>query len=153
MAACLIWPKIPDGFRDLARRAVRLGGAVALVLPLVVVLGLELGDRMTASVAAEASAVLNGVADEAQVLIGQDTADSTDVAEEDCVFLGCLWSGITDTTSAIADYRDAATVFTREATNLFNATLILIGVFVLRSLVLPILLFWGALALLRRSLD
>ena len=44
MAAGLVWPNLPGGIAGLARRAVRLGGAVALVLPLVVVLGLELGD-------------------------------------------------------------------------------------------------------------
>jgi len=154
MAGCLIWPTIPDGFRDLARRAVRLGGAVALVLPLVVVLGLELGERMTASVAAEASAVLNGVAEEAQVLIGQDEPDPEVVAEETGgTFFGRFFESVSTAGETVSAYTQAAAVFRTEATALFEAMLILIGVFVLRSLVLPILLFWGALALLRRSLD
>jgi len=154
MAAGLIWPSIPAGFSDLARRAVRLGGAVAVVLPLVVVLGLELGERMTAGAAAEASAVLNGVADEAQILIGQDEPDAQAIeTETGGTFFGRFFDSVSSAGETVAAYTQAAAVFRTEATALFEATLILIGVFVLQSLVLPILLFWGALALLRRSLD
>jgi len=154
MAATLVWPQIPGGFRDLARRAVRLGGAVSVVLPLVVVIGLDVGERMTAGRAAEASAVLNGVAAEAQILIGQEEPDPEAIeSETGGNFFGRFFDSVSSAGETVAAYTQAAGVFRTEATALFEATLILIGVFVLQSLVLPILLFWGVLALLRRSLD
>ena len=150
----LTWPGIPSGATDLARRAIRLGGAVALVLPLVVGLGLDLGERMTAAPAAEASAVLTGIAEEAQILIGQDTPDPDAIEERTGgTFFGRFFDSVSSAGETLAAYTQAAAVFRTEATALFEATMVLIGVFVLQSLVLPILLFWGALALLRRSLD
>jgi hypothetical protein len=154
LAAGLVWPNLPVGIADLARRAVRLGGAVAVVLPLVVVAGLELGDRMTAGAQEDAYAVLNGVAQEAQVLIGQDTPDPGAIVEEpEGRFLGRLLDSVSSAGETLQAYTQAAGVFRSEATALFEATLILIGVFVLQSIVLPVLLFWGLLALVRRSMD
>jgi hypothetical protein len=154
MAAELVWPNLPGGIAGLARRAVRLGGAVALVLPLVIVLGLDLGDRMTATPQQAAYAVLNGVAEEAQVLIGQDTPDPDQITEETGGrFFGRFFDSVSSAGETLQAYTQAAGVFRSEATALFEATLILIGVFVLQSIVLPILLFWGLIALLRRSIE
>ena len=154
MAAGLVWPNLPGGIAGLARRAVRLGGAVALVLPLVIVLGLDLGDRMTATPQQAAYAVLNGVAEEAQVLVGQDTPDPDQITEETGGrFFGRFFDSVSSAGETLQAYTQAAGVFRSEATALFEATLILIGVFVLQSIVLPILLFWGLIALLRRSIE
>ena len=57
------------------------------------------------------------------------------------------------TLAAVRDYREAGRVFMSEADVLFSAALTLIGVFILQTLVLPALLFWGVLSILRRSLD
>lgn len=154
MAAGLVWPKLPRGVSGLAWRAVRLGSAVSVVLPLVVVAGLELGDRMTALPQQDAYAVLNGVADEAQLLIGQDTPDPDVITEETGgTFFGRFFDSVSSAGETVQSYTQAARVFRSEATALFEATLILIGVFVLQSIVLPILLFWGVIALLRRSIE
>ena len=153
LAAGLLVPGLPARPRAVARQAVRTGAAVALVLPLVVVLGLIIGDRVTAASAAEARAVLDGVAREAQMLIGQAEPDPEALAAE--AGGGSFFARVFDSVSAagetVSAYREAAAVFRSEATALFEATLTLIGIFVLRSLLLPILLFWGVLALLRRS--
>lgn len=152
--ACLIWPEMPGGVQRLARRAIRLGGAVCVVLPLVVVVGLDLGDRMTAVPQAEARATLDGVTAEAQLLIGQDNPDPDTIAEEtEGRFFGRFFDSVSSAGETVQAYTQAAGVFRSEATALFEATLILIGVFVLQSLVLPVLLFWGMLTLLRRSIE
>jgi hypothetical protein len=52
--------------------------------------------------------------------------------------------------AAVGRYRDAAVVLMSQADDLFSATLTIIGVFALRTLILPALLLWGAVALMRR---
>jgi hypothetical protein len=42
-------------------------------------------------------------------------------------------------------------VFTSQADALFAATLTIIGIFVLRSLVLPALLLWSVMVMVRKS--
>lgn len=148
-ALSTLWPDAPARLRRLAWPATRLGGAVSLALPLVVTLGLELGERMTTGPAEEARAVLNSVAEKAGLLIGRDSglpdmAGGADPAEG---FFGRL-AAMGD---AVQDYAEAAGVFLNEADALFKAMLTLIGVFVLQSLVLPILLFWGGWVLLKRG--
>lgn len=153
MASGAVWIGMPAGLRRVAWLAARLGGSVAVILPLVVVIGLELGDRMTAAPQAEATAVLDSVAAEAQVLIGQDAPSAEAETHGDETFFGQILDSFSAAGNAVQDYTEAAGVFRSQATALFEATLILIGVFVLRSVVLPILLFWGVLALLRRSIE
>jgi hypothetical protein len=153
LAAGLLWPGLPARPRAVARQAVRTGAAVALVLPLVVVLGLLIGDRLTAASAAEARAVLDGVAREAQMLIGQAEPDPDALAAETggSSFFARVFDSVSAAGETMSAYTEAAAVFRTEATALFEATLTLIGIFVLRSVLLPVLLFWGILALLRRS--
>ncbi|WP_084812487.1 hypothetical protein [Jannaschia sp. CCS1] len=130
-------------------RAVRLGAALGLVLPLVFAGGVWLGDRATAPQWAAAMAQLETVTGEARVLIGAGEEELLADAE------GGLFSGflgaLSDATASVQSYVAAAQVFTQQADALFNATLTIIGIFVLRTLVLPALLMWSVMALLRRS--
>jgi hypothetical protein len=161
MALGLAFPAWTAPLRRMAARAARLGAAIAVVLPLVISLGLDIGARMTAPVAAEAEAVLSGITSEAELLIGG--AVTSEQTEEGPAGEG-IFSGLADRLSAagdavdgamaaVRDYRDAAAVFLSEADALFAATMTLIGVFVLQTLVLPALLFWGVMSILRRSVD
>ena len=131
-------------------RAVRLGAALGLVLPLVFAGGVWLGERATASQWEAAMARLEAVAGEAQVLVGAAEAPGAE-APPDGMIAGFL-SAITDARDAAQAYVAAAGVFTREADALFSATLTIIGIFVLRSLVLPGLLLWSVMVMLRRSM-
>jgi hypothetical protein len=154
MALCHAVPGLPGALRRMVERAARLGAAIAVVLPLVIGLGLDVGARMTAPVAAEAEAVLAGITSEAQLLIGGAVApDETEEAEAAEGVFGGLANLVSEARASVRDYRDAAAVFLSEADALFAATMTLIGVFVLQTLVLPALLFWGAISILRRSVD
>lgn len=130
-------------------RAVRLGAALGLVLPLVFAGGVWLGERATAPQWDAAMAQLEEVTGEARVLIGAGEEELLEEAE------GGLFSGffaaVTDATASVQSYVAAASVFTQQADALFSATLTIIGIFVLRTLVLPALLMWSVMALLRRS--
>lgn len=153
LAAVTVVPSFPSRAGRLAGRAARLGAAVAVVLPLVASLGLEIGGRMTAPIAAEARMDLDRITGKAQVLIG--AGESADAAADDAEagFFGRFTENLDDAFGAVRDYRDAAGVFFSEADALFEAAMTLIGVFVLQTVVLPVLLFWGAMSILRRSLD
>lgn len=130
-------------------RAVRLGAALGLVLPLVFAGGVWLGERATAPQWDAAMAQLEEVTGEARVLIGAGEQELLEEAE------GGLFSGffaaVTDATASVQSYVAAASVFTQQADALFSATLTIIGIFVLRTLVLPALLLWSVMALLRKS--
>lgn len=130
-------------------RAVRLGAALGLVLPLVFAGGVWLGERATQPQWDAAMAQLEGVTGEARVLIGAGEQELLEEAE------GGLFSGffaaVTDATASVQSYVAAAQVFTQQADALFSATLTIIGVFVLRTLVLPALLMWSVMAVLRKS--
>lgn len=130
-------------------RAVRLGAALGLVLPLVFAGGVWLGERATAPQWAEAMGQLETVTGEARVLIGAGEEELlTDV--DGGLFSGFL-GALSDATASVQSYVAAAQVFTQQADALFNATLTIIGIFVLRTLVLPALLMWSVMALLRKS--
>lgn len=161
LALSLAVPGWPAALHRMAERAARLGAAVAVVLPLVISLGLDLGARMTAPVAAEAEAVLAEITLEAELLIGGGVApgETEDVPSDAGLFSGladrlsAAGDALDGAVAAVRDYRDAAAVFLSEADALFSSTMTLIGVFVLQTLVLPALLFWGVLSILRRSVD
>lgn len=136
-------------------RAVRLGAALGLVLPLVFAGGVWLGQVATQAQWNAAMAELDAVAGEARVLIGAD-ADAgglVDVAEGEEGMISGLLSAITGARDSVQGYVEAAAVFTREADTLFSATLTIIGIFVLRVLVLPVLLLWSVMVLVRRSVE
>lgn len=131
-------------------RAVRLGAALGLVLPLVFAGGVWLGDRATAPQWNSAMAQLEEVTGEAQVLIGAGESELLAEAEDGGFFSGFL-GAVSDATTSVQSYAAAAGVFTQQADALFNATLTIIGIFVLRTLVLPVLLMWSVMAVLRKS--
>lgn len=132
-------------------RAVRLGAALGLVLPLVFAGGVWLGERATAPQWDAAMAQLEAVTGEARVLIGGGEEELlAEAASEGGMFSG-FFGAISEATASVQSYIAAAAVFTQQADALFSATLTIIGVFVLRTLVLPALLLWSVMAVLRRS--
>lgn len=133
-------------------RAVRLGGALGLILPLVFAGGVWLGERATAPQWDAAMAQLEEVTGEARVLIGggPDELLAQEGAEPAGMISGFL-SAITGASDAVQGYIAAASVFTSQADALFSATLTIIGIFMLRMLVLPALLLWSVMAVLRKS--
>lgn len=140
-------------------RAVSLGAALALVLPAVFALGVAMGQWMTEARWAEAMATLDGVTAEAAVLIGSDDTGEI-AADEDIVLPPSIWdrlssagAAIGGATDAVGRYTEAMSVFLDRAEDLFEASLTLIGIFALRILVLPVLLLWGAMTILRQSLS
>ncbi|GAB5448720.1 hypothetical protein [Gymnodinialimonas sp.] len=131
-------------------RAVRLGAALGLVLPLVFAGGVWLGERATAPQWDAAMAQLEQVTGEARVLIGAGEEELLADPEDGGLFSGFL-TALTDATTSVQNYVEAAGVFTQQADALFSATLTIIGIFVLRTLVLPALLLWSVMAMLRKS--
>ncbi|MBF9043337.1 hypothetical protein HKCCE4037_08365 [Rhodobacterales bacterium HKCCE4037] len=134
-------------------RAVRLGAAMGLVLPLVFAGGVWLGQVATQSQWDSAVAELDAVAGEARVLIGAGDDGLIEAAEGQDGMIGGFLAAITGARDSVAGYVEAGAVFTREADRLFSATLTIIGIFVLRVLVLPVLLLWSVMLLVRRSVE
>ncbi|MEX3016564.1 hypothetical protein [Gymnodinialimonas hymeniacidonis] len=134
-------------------RAVRLGAALGLVLPLVFAGGVWLGEVATQAQWDTAMAELDAVAGEARVLIGAGEGDLVEAVEGGDGMISGFLSAITGARDSVAGYVEAAAVFTREADTLFSATLTIIGIFVLRVLVLPVLLLWSVMVLVRRSVE
>ncbi len=131
-------------------RAVRLGAALGLVLPLVFAGGVWLGERATAPQWDAAMAQLEEVTGEARVLIGGGEQELLAEAGEGGMFSG-FFGAISDATASVQSYVAAAGVFTQQADALFSATLTIIGIFILRTLVLPALLLWSVMVVVRRS--
>lgn len=149
----------PQGVVRIAWRAVRIGGGVGVLLPLAFALGVHIGDRATAAQWEDATAQLQRVSDEAQIVLGDgadEVAEPQEEATSGSLFgrlgstLGSAGDGVRDALGAADRYRAAAVTLLSEADALFDATLVIIGVFVLRTLVLPALLLWASLMLLRR---
>ena len=149
-----------DGMRAAAAYAMRLGAVLGVILPLGFAGGVALGEHITASQWNEAMADLESVRREASILVGSGgdagAEDLLEAQDEDAA--SSWWSpfqsageGVSETFGAVGRYRQAAVVLMSEADTLFRATLTIIGIFALRTLVLPALLLWGALALMRRS--
>ncbi len=133
-------------------RAVRLGAALGLVLPLVFAGGVWLGERATAPQWDAAMAQLEEVTGEARVLIGGGEEELlAQAGAEPAGMISGFLSAITGASDAVQGYIAAASVFTSQADALFGATLTIIGIFMLRILVLPVLLLWSVMAVLRKS--
>jgi len=136
-------------------RAARLGLAFGLALPLVFAGGSWLGERMTQPQWDSAISQLDAVAAEARVLIGEGDEVEIEVEEEAGGLFSWVGDGVSaagDAMDAVARYRDAVRLFMNEADVLFSSSLTIIGLFVLRMVVLPALLLWGLMALVRRSI-
>ena len=138
-------------FATASLRAVRLGAALGLVLPVVFAGGVWLGERATAPQWDAAMAQLEEVSAEARVLIGGGEEELLSQAEGGGGMFSDFFGAISDATTSVQRYVEAAQVFTAQADTLFNATLTIIGVFVLRILVLPALLLWSVMVVLRKS--
>lgn len=153
---------VVDGLRAASAYAMRLGAVLALVVPLGFAGGVALGERITAPQWTAAMEALDRVTTEARVLIGAgeeapEIATVEGVATDGGLFarlgaqLQAAGDGMNEAVSAMVRYREAAVVLMSQADDLFRASLTIIGIFALRTLVLPALLLWGALALMRRS--
>jgi hypothetical protein len=158
-----IWPGASPLCRT-SRRAVGVGAALGLVLPLVFALGVSLGQWLTQPQWREAMATLDRVTAEAAVLIGSGGAEEIgETVTEEAGGTGLLQSlgdrlssagaAVGGAAVAVDRYTAAMGVFLSEAEALFTASLTLIGIFALRMLVLPALLLWGSMTVLRHSLD
>jgi len=148
-------------FAPASRRAVALGAALGLVLPLVFAFGVAMGQWLTQPRWDDAMATLDAVTAEAATLIGVGDVEEivNDPGEDGGGFLGALGqrlslagSAVGDAADAVERYTEAMGVFLARADDLFAASLTLIAIFALRILVLPALLLWGAMTILRQSL-
>lgn len=153
----------PSACARAADRAIRLGGVLAFLLPLVFWLGAALGDHLTRVPWQDALTQLDQVAGEANMLLGAGEAQA--IAETGPPeappgtafrrFWEGMWEGTEvarDTLEAVTRYREAADVFFEEADTLLSASLTIIAVYILRILVLPGLILWGALAMARSAM-
>ena len=141
--------------------AIRLGAVLGLVLPMGFAGGVALGERVTAPQWNAALADLDAVTAEARILIGAGMDGDAETAASEAPeggFLSQLVGGLQsaseafgETVEAASRYRQAATLLLQQADALFQASLTIIGIFALRTLVLPALLLWGAVALMRRG--
>ena len=160
LAAGVSRPSLAPATR-FGRSAARIGAAFGLVLPLGFVLGVELGAWLTEPHMREARAQLTAVADEARTVAGAtaaagdpETAEPSDpqgLLERMRAPLEAVGKGFGDMAGAVGRYSKAAWVIVRAADDLLWAMLVMIAVFVLRTLLLPLLLFWGFMALLRHA--
>ena len=134
----------------------RLGLGAGVLLPLVFVLGVQLGGFATTGTSAAAMDTLREVQTEATALTGVG-AEGLDPGiaggeEEEGGFLDWLgggFSAVGSTATTIANFRETAALFVERADDIFSASLTLIGVFVLRMLVLPLFLLWIGAAVIR----
>lgn len=122
------------------RGAAGLGLVLALVLPAVFALGAWAGEALTRPAWAEAEATLSAIAGEARALLEADASGPQERG----------WLG--RQTDLAGRYFGAAGTFWNEADALLAASLTLVGVFLLRMVVLPLVLLLAALALLRSAL-
>ncbi|MGP1357160.1 hypothetical protein [Roseicyclus sp.] len=157
---CALWPGAAPALGP-SRRALSLGAALGLVLPAVFALGVAMGQWMTEARWNDAIATLDAVTTEAATLLGAGDAEeiAEELAGETTGLLGnvwdrmsAAWAAVGDAPEALERYTEAVGVFLDRADDLFHASLTLIGIFALRILVLPALLLWGAMTILRQSL-
>jgi hypothetical protein len=151
------------GLGSMSAYAIRLGGVLGVILPLGFAVGVSLGERITAAQWESATAELEAITAEARIVIGAegvggDAADTPPVDAQEGGLLSRFGAslqsageGVGEAVAAVSRYREAAIVLYEEGDRLFSASLTLIGIFALRILVLPALLLWGAVALMRRG--
>ena len=156
------WRPPPAKFLHFGRVATRFGAVLGFVMPLGFVLGVELGARLTEAQWQGAMAHLNTVAAAAKMRTESQVSVSDVESEQSSGPQGLLdrlqgrlqtvGDGVGDAVKAVGRYGEAASVFLSEVDGLLNSMLVIIGVLALRMLVLPALLFWIFLILMRRSL-
>lgn len=144
------------------RVATRFGAVLGFVMPLGFVLGVELGARLTEPQWQTAIAQLDAVAAAARMQTGNQVSASDVEPEQSSGSQGLfdrlqgrlqtVGEGVGDAVKTVGRYSEAASVFLSEADGLLNAMLVIIGVLALRMVVLPALLLWIFVVLMRRSL-
>lgn len=149
---------LPQPLSALSGKAQRFGLILGVAMPLVFTCGSTFGTWATEAQRTAAQGEIDRVAQQANLLIGngKDAQPvATNVAEDDGWFssISNTWNDAADGVRGVFEssrqYLDAASVFVSEADTILHASLTLIGVFVLRMIVLPLFLLWGAIALLR----
>ena len=138
------------------------GVMLAVALPLSLALGNLLGEVVTDASWQEANAELQQISSFAQSLIGaEEVVLAPDVAETDTPAGGWLgWlqesfsaagEGLSGAVTQTDAYLEAAGYFISSAYELLGASLTLVSIFLLRTLVLPLAFLAVAVALLRQS--
>ncbi|MHA6264839.1 hypothetical protein ACXYMO_16705 [Arenibacterium sp. CAU 1754] len=141
-----------------ARRAVVLGLGLSVLLPTVFAVGITIGEWLTAPAWNEAIAQVEDVAAQAEVLLGQSEAatdpNGTPAADGAGWFgwMGAATDSMGDAVESAQRYLGAGQHFIAQADALFASTMTLIGVFILRMIVLPVVLLWIGVTVFRRSL-
>lgn len=123
------WSGAPPVLQRLGGVCGGLGFALAIGLPLAFVIGVWGGEILTAGTAEEANATLDAIAEQARRLV--DVNDQT-------------WR------ESWEAYRGAASFFWQQADDLLQSTLTLVGIFLLRMVVLPLVLLLAIWAIARR---
>lgn len=132
--------RFPPVFR-LGRSAAVTGLFFAIALPLSFAAAAWLGQALTQPAHDEAAARLGAISAEAGALIGEDLAEEGGEAK-----------GIRSVPDQVGRYLGAAGYFLSEADALFAASLSLIAIYLLRLIVLPLILVWAAMRMLRATL-
>lgn len=133
---------------------VSFGLVAAFVVPLMFSLGVWVGERATQDRMDDATSQLQAVALQAGTVIGaedpQSMADMLEEAEGDSSWWGTMRDELGAVFADSAKYVTAGWAILDEADTILAASMTIIGVFILRMVVLPLFLVFGALALLRR---
>lgn len=160
LGRCLIGlqPGLAAPMAPLCNRGITFGLACGLVLPLVFSLGVQAADGATAAQMNHAIAELDSVAHKARILIGagENLPKAPPQPLEETGVLAWLDGRVSAVGSSISGvfeqsgrYLEAARVFVGDADSILRASLTLIAIFTLRMVVLPVLLLWGAVILIR----
>ena len=146
----------PDPLRRGQLGLFALGGGLAVVLPIALMAGLALGERFTAGPWEEGQATLREVAAAADAVVAPHDAVSGETLDGETDEQEGMWRLLRqrfgDTTGFVSGYVSAAGVFWDEADAIFEASFTLAGIFLLRLVILPALLFWALYLLARRLL-
>ena len=160
LAGCASRPS-PASVMRFGRVAARIGAALGFVLPLGFVLGVDLGGRLTEAQWQSAIGQLSAVAAEARLgenSVGSDV-EPTDSSDPQGLFgrirtqLQAVGEGVGDAVQSVGRYSETAWVLVSKVDDLFGAMLAIIGIFALRMLLLPALLLWGFMVLMRHIRD
>ncbi|QFS81764.1 hypothetical protein FIU97_03150 [Roseivivax sp. THAF40] len=153
LAALLPWLLCPDrlgGTRRVLDRAVIAGAALAFVLPLLFWSGSTLAERLTATRMAAAEAELTEIADRARGI--SEARGEALAPDADRSFFSSATEGFGEMVETMTFYRENVTYFLERADDLFRASLTVIGLLLLETLILPIVIVALTLWILRRSM-
>lgn len=128
------------------------GAILALALPLSLALGNQFGEAVTAAKWQQAEAKLQEISGFSRSLVGEGDGVSLPGADQS-KGAETGWSGwFSGARDKVEAASEATGYFMSEADELLGASLILVSVFLLRTLVLPLAFLAVAIALLRQSL-